>query len=50
MTRRRREIVKKIPALIAILVLLGLCGCETFRGLGKDVQKAGSWVEKQASQ
>jgi predicted small secreted protein len=27
---------------------LFLTGCQTFKGLGKDVQKAGKWVEKKA--
>jgi predicted small secreted protein len=41
--------MKKIFALICVLTLLTLCGCETFRGLGQDVQKAGGWVEDQAN-
>lgn len=40
--------MKKIFSLICILTLLTLCGCETFRAFGKDVQKAGNWVEKTA--
>lgn len=42
--------MKKIFALICILSLFTLCGCEAFRGLGKDMQKAGDWVEEKASQ
>ncbi len=32
--------------LVAAAVLLG--GCETVRGFGKDMQKAGKWMEKEA--
>lgn len=40
--------MKKLFTLICILTLLALCGCEAFRGLGKDMQKAGNWVEETA--
>jgi entericidin B len=30
-------------------LLLCLAGCETFKGVGRDVQKAGNWVEDTAS-
>jgi len=40
--------MKKIFAIICILTLITLCGCETFRGFGKDVKKAGGWVEETA--
>lgn len=33
--------------LIASLVVLG--GCEAIKGLGKDFQKAGKWIEKSAA-
>lgn len=33
--------------LLAAILLLG--GCETARGLGKDMSKAGKWIEKKAS-
>ncbi|ALC15273.1 putative small secreted protein [Desulfuromonas soudanensis] len=35
-------------ALVIILCFFFLTGCQTFKGLGKDVQKAGKWVEKTA--
>ena len=35
-------------ALLIITSFLFLTGCQTFKGLGKDVQKAGKWVEKKA--
>jgi len=36
-----------------VLILLAtflLTGCETFSGFGRDLQKAGDWVEKTADQ
>lgn len=36
-----------------ILILLAvflLTGCETFSGLGRDMKKAGDWVERKAEQ
>ena len=39
---------------IALLVLMGLAftitGCETMKGLGSDIQKAGKAIEKKATQ
>ncbi len=40
--------MKPIPALLLIVSLLFISGCETFRGLGKDVEKAGTWVQEKA--
>ena len=37
--------------LVIILLTMGtlfIYGCETFSGFGKDMQKAGDWVEKTA--
>lgn len=39
---------KLIALLVACLMLVGLTGCNTFQGLGKDVQKGGEAVEKAA--
>ena len=33
--------------LLAAALFLG--GCETTKGVGKDVQKAGDWIEEKAS-
>ena len=33
---------------VAAAVLLG--GCETARGFGKDLQKAGQWLQREAAQ
>ena len=40
--------MKKIFILLLVVSLLALTGCETFRGLGKDVEKAGEWVQDKA--
>jgi len=39
--------MKKLVALFVAAVVLS--GCNTFQGFGKDVQKAGSAVERAAS-
>ena len=36
-----------ITLLCAAYLLLG--GCETVKGVGKDMQKAGDWIEEKAS-
>lgn len=42
--------MKKLSVLfIASVVLVLLGGCETVQGVGKDVQKAGSAIEKEAA-
>ena len=33
--------------LLAMALFLG--GCETTKGVGKDMQKAGEWIEEKAS-
>ena len=38
--------MKKIAALITASLLCVLAGCNTVRGVGQDVQKAGSAIEK----
>ncbi len=40
--------MKKITILLLIAALFVMTGCETFHGLGKDVEKAGEWVQKKA--
>ena len=40
--------MKKTIAFLMILALSMLCGCETTKGFGKDLQKAGDWIEHQA--
>ena len=38
---------------LALIILMGLAftitGCETMKGLGSDIQKAGKAIEKKAS-
>ena len=40
--------MKKIATLLLTGLLLTLVGCNTFRGVGQDVQKAGSVIENAA--
>lgn len=40
--------MKKITILLLIAALFVMTGCETFHGLGKDVEKAGEWVQEKA--
>ncbi|MBQ0935831.1 entericidin A/B family lipoprotein [Ideonella paludis] len=37
--------MRTFTALILILVLTALAGCNTMEGLGKDIQKAGESLE-----
>jgi entericidin B len=32
--------------LCSLLLVIGLSGCETIKGLGKDIQNAGEAIEK----
>jgi predicted small secreted protein len=41
--------MKRAAALIVLAIFL-LTGCETFSGFGRDMQKAGDWVERKAEQ
>ncbi|MBE7939060.1 MULTISPECIES: entericidin A/B family lipoprotein [Ramlibacter] len=40
--------MKKIATLLAITITFVLAGCNTMRGMGQDVQKAGSAIESAA--
>ncbi len=40
--------MKRIVVLRLIATVLCISGCETLRGLGKDVEKAGGWVQEKA--
>ena len=35
-----------IAAIVAIVALVAISGCETVKGVGKDVKKAGEAIEK----
>lgn len=37
---------KTMGAILAALLVLGLAGCQTTQGLGKDIQNAGEKMEK----
>ncbi len=37
---------KTMSAVLAALFMLGLAGCQTTQGLGKDIQNAGQKMEK----
>jgi predicted small secreted protein len=40
--------MKTITSLLIALSLLALSGCNTVRGIGQDIEKAGSAIEKSA--
>ena len=40
--------MKKPLVLVLLVMVILLAGCETFRGLGKDMEKAGEWVQEKA--
>ena len=40
--------MKKIISFSLIAVLLMLAGCNTIRGIGQDIEKAGAAIEKSA--
>jgi predicted small secreted protein len=41
--------MKRASVLILLAVFL-LTGCETFSGFGRDMKKAGNWMERKAEQ
>ena len=41
--------MRRLAACVLLMIfLLLLAGCETMRGFGKDLQKAGSWMAREA--
>jgi len=40
--------MKKLISFSLIAALLTLAGCNTIRGIGQDIEKAGSAIEKSA--
>jgi len=42
--------MKKVSMMLAIAFVLTLTGCETMKGVGQDIQKAGEALEKKASE
>jgi predicted small secreted protein len=41
--------MKKILVLLLVLTTLIISGCETFHGLGKDFENAGTWLQQKSS-
>ncbi len=41
--------MKKTLVFLLIALMSLLCGCETMSGIGKDVEKAGRWVQEKAN-
>lgn len=37
--------MKTIVSLLTLALVMTLCGCNTVRGIGQDVQKAGEKIE-----
>ncbi len=37
--------MKKALILLLVLITLIISGCETFRGLGRDFENAGRWIQ-----
>lgn len=42
--------LRRTAPLIAVLALLGLTACETFKGVGRDVEDAGQAVQTGAAE
>ncbi len=41
--------MQKLFALIIILLLLSITGCETTKGLGRDIEKTGQWIQQKVN-
>lgn len=44
----RNEIMMRLKLALAFIAMLGLTGCNTVQGVGKDIQAGGKAVEKVA--
>ena len=42
--------MKQVLILCSLLMVIGLSGCETIKGLGKDLQNAGDALEKKTEE
>ena len=40
--------MKRIAAIMMVLCVVGLAGCNTMSGLGKDIEKAGGAIQRKA--
>jgi predicted small secreted protein len=45
---RKGVLMKMLPVIFALITVFGLSGCNTFAGMGKDVQSGGKAMENQA--
>ena len=43
-----QPIKKLIAAALVLLIVVGVAGCNTVRGVGKDIKKGGEAIEKAA--
>jgi len=41
--------MKTLMTFMLILSLLFVAGCETTKGLGKDIEKAGQWMQEKVN-
>ena len=41
--------MKKLFAVMGVLMVIGLTGCNTMRGMGKDVERGGEKVQESAT-
>lgn len=41
--------MKKLIAVMGVLMVMGMTGCNTFRGMGQDVERGGEKVQDAAS-
>ena len=42
--------MKTVLMLCSLLMVIGLSGCETVKGFGKDLQNAGEAIEKKSEE
>ena len=47
---RKERLMKTLALSVLVASLLGLAGCNTVKGVGQDLQKAGSAIEGAAKQ
>ena len=45
---KKGVMMKILPVVVALIAVFGLSGCNTFAGIGKDVQSGGKALENQA--
>ena len=48
MSLKKGVMMKILPVVVALIAVFGLSGCNTFAGMGKDVQSGGKALENQA--